>query len=135
MADVGVAGVKKIFLPEMAKLCADGDGDLRVIIDDQVDAGSIGDWHNRFSRSADVIHGGSFRSKLNYIGAASAKLLGDLGGISSMQVSSVNEGVKLALRKRFHYTHEKGPPGQRIWRRLRLFLRSTRVARCRASFR
>ncbi len=93
-----VPGIKKILLPQMAKLCAKFIRDFQLIVDDQTDVRAARDRQNLFRHAPDFIGRRIFRAQLNQIAAAVAELLCDEFGRAAMQVGRVHEGVKLAVR-------------------------------------
>jgi hypothetical protein len=99
---MGVAGVKKIILAQVAVFRADFKGDVRVVIDDQSDAGAAGDGQDGFGHAADLIGGGILGAELDQVRAAVAKLLRQNPGRAAMKEGGVHERVKPAVGKRFH---------------------------------
>jgi len=100
--DLPVAGVKKIFLPQMAEFRAEVAGDIRVVVDDQADAGGAGDGQDGFGEPANFGRGGVFGAQLDEVGPALAQLAGDERGVAAVQKGGVNERVQAAVRQWFH---------------------------------
>jgi hypothetical protein len=98
-----VAGVKKILLAEMAKFRAEVARDFQMVIDHQANVCAARDRQNPFRQRADFVRRRIFCAELDQIAAAVAKLLGDEFGRAAMQVGRVHEGVKFAIRERFHF--------------------------------
>ena len=86
----------------MAKFRAQVACDLQMIVDDQADARTPGDGQNFFRQPPDFVRGGIFGAQLDQIAAAIAQLLRDEFRRAAMQVGRVHEGVKFAVRERFH---------------------------------
>ena len=75
-----MAEVEKILLPQMAHRCADAGGNVEVIVDDEADAGGVGNGQNPQRQGPNLLGSGLFGSKLDEVGATLAKLPGDLLG-------------------------------------------------------
>jgi hypothetical protein len=97
-----VAGVKKILLPEMAKLRAQLTRQSEVIVDDQADLRTARDRQNRFRQAAHFVERGLLGAELDQIRAAFAELLCEDFRSAAMQVGRVHESVKFAIGEGFH---------------------------------
>ena len=102
-----VAGIKKIFLAEMADVRADFLCDVQMVVDDQADIGAAGDGQDFFSQRTDFVGSRIFCAKLDQVAAAVAKLLRDEFGRAAVQIGRVHESVKLAVGERFHFVVER----------------------------
>ena len=99
---MGVTGVKKILLPQMADIRAHFARDVQMIIDDEADARAFGDRKNLLRQPPDFVRGRMFGAQLDEITAALAELLRHELGRTALQIGRVHKGVKLAIRQRFH---------------------------------
>ncbi len=102
LGNMGVAGVEKIFLPQMADVSPDFTRDVQMIIDDKAGVRAACDGENFFRHAPDVIWRRIFGTELNQVAAAIAELLCDQFRREAMQIGRVHERVKLAIRERFH---------------------------------
>ena len=97
-----MAGVKKIFLAEMAEFRAEVARDFQMVVDDEADVRAFGDGQDFFRHAADFVRRRIFGAKLDQVAAAVAKLLRDEFRRAAMQIGRVHEGVEFAIRERFH---------------------------------
>src|ERR1700733_1072240 len=95
--------VKKIFLSQMTKFRAEVARDFWKIVDDKSDVCAFGDGQNFFGHFTNFFCGKFFRAQLNQIAAAVTKLLRDNFWRATAQIRRVNERVKFAVLKRFHF--------------------------------
>jgi hypothetical protein len=95
--DVSVAGIKEVLLSQMAKICANVQRNIKMIVDHQSHAGITGDWED-FPRHL-CNSGGSrgFRAQLNDVCASKAKLSRHDRRLSAPQVGGVHESIQQAL--------------------------------------
>jgi hypothetical protein len=100
--NVFVAGVEKIFLSQVANIRADFAGDFQMVVDDEADVGAFGHGQDFFGHAANFIRRRIFGAELDQIAATFAEFLRDKFWRAAMQISRVHEGVKLAVRERFH---------------------------------
>ena len=98
-----VSGVEKIFLSQMAEFRADFARNFQIVVDDKADVRAFCDRQNFLRHAADFIGRRIFCAELNQIAAAVAELLRDGFGRTVMQIGRVHEGVKFAVRERFHF--------------------------------
>ena len=97
-----VSGVKKIFLSQVAKFRAKFARDFQMVVDDKPDVRAFGDRQDFFRHAPDFFGRRIFGAQLDQIAAAVAELLRDEFGRAAMQIGRVHEGVKFAVRERFH---------------------------------
>ena len=99
----------------MTKIRADFAGDVHVIVDDQSNVCMAYDGQNRFCHRTNFIGRGFFGAELDQIRAAVAKLLCNNFRRAAMEIGSVNEGIKPAIRERFHANNynRRGAEAQR----------------------
>ena len=102
------ARVEKIFLSQVAKFRAEFARDLQMVIDDKADVRAFGDRQNFFRHAPDFFGRRIFCAQLDQIAAAVAELLRDKFGRAAMQIGRVHEGVKFAVRERFHDGVQRG---------------------------
>ena len=99
----------------MANFRADFACNVQMVVDDEADVGAFGDGQNLFRHAPDFIGRRIFGAQLDQIAAAVAELLRDEFGRTAMQIGRVHEGVKFAVRERFHSRklNNKGTKEQR----------------------
>ena len=86
----------------MAKFRAELARDFQMVVDDEADVRAFCDRQNFFRHAPDFFGRRIFGAQLDQIAAAIAKLLRDQFGRAAMQIGRVHEGVKFAVRERFH---------------------------------
>src|ERR1035438_9771148 len=82
-------------------------GNVRLVIDHQANVRAARDRQNSFRQRANFVRRRIFRAELDQIAAAVAKLLRDEFRRAAMQAGRVHEGVKFAVRERFHFVPTK----------------------------
>ena len=97
LRDVRVAGVEEILLAKMAEARAGFSGDVRMVVNDQPDAGAGRHWKDQTGHPSDFVQRPVLGPQLDDVGAAVAKLLRHFERSSTVKVSRVNEGVEVAL--------------------------------------
>src|SRR5271156_602743 len=96
------ARIKKILLSQVAEFRAKFARDLQMVVDDESDVCAFGDRQDFFRHAPDFIGRRIFCAQLDQITAAIAELLREKLGRAAMQIGRVHEGVKFAVRERFH---------------------------------
>ncbi len=95
--------VEKILLSQMAEFRAEVACDFQMVVDDEADVCVSGDRQNFFRHAPDFLGRRIFCAQLDQIAAAVAQLLRDNFRRAAMQIGRVHEGVKFAVRERFHF--------------------------------
>ena len=96
------AGVKKIFLAKMAQIRAHLAGHVPIIINDKADAGALQHGNDFVGETANFVSAFVLGAELNEIGAAVAKLAGDVGWWAASQPGGINKRIESALPQRLH---------------------------------
>lgn len=100
--EVGMAGVEEILLSEVGQGGAEAEGDLGVIIEDEMNTVVLAELEEGKGQLGE---GGGievFGSELDEVGTAQDQLGGQGDGVASMEVGGIDEGVEATLIEGFH---------------------------------
>jgi hypothetical protein len=97
-----MAGVEEVFLSQVGEGGADAEGDVGVIVEDEMDAVVLAKAEQGDAQLGDGggVHG--FGAELEEIGATVDELGGEGERVAAMEVGGIDEGVELALVEGFH---------------------------------
>ena len=97
-----VSRVKKIFLPQVAKLRPEFTGDFQMVVDDERHSGGASNGQNFFGEPPHFVGRRVLGAQLNNVRAAVAELLRDEFGRATTQIRGVYKRVEAAVGERLH---------------------------------
>ena len=106
-----MAGVEEIFLAEVTKWCANGTGDLRMVVDDQANSGGFRDGKDHLGHSANLVSRRILGTELDEIRAAGAELTGQIRRMASLILPvTTRAGLWLVINDHPIVSAEAGAP-------------------------